>query len=429
MGAGFSYLTRKNNIELKNMKLLVVDDSQKKIADVKELLSSLDIKIDFEIAQSAFDATRLMQKTSFDLVILDILLPNRPENEPSVDASIALLDEIRETTNVKKPLYLVGLTAYEDVFNQVEPAFKDALWTILKYDSTSESWKKSLKSCIEYVSSVISQDQQPNYMIDLAIVTATPKETKAVHALPWEWGPNKPIDDSLFLKEGSFKCKSRPYTAISVATPKMGMVAASTTVTKIIHRYRPRFIVMVGICGGLESETDLGEVIFADSSWDYQCGKTYQEDETVKLLIEPHQLHTPNFISTKIKQMQEEKRIWQDIKESWPGPAPSTELQLKVGPLASGSAVLSDGKLLKNIKEQQHRKILGVDMEIYGLYAACNYSAHPKPTFFALKSVSDYCDCEKSDHLQAYSAYTSTNAMKCFFENYMNEIYELAGTA
>jgi nucleoside phosphorylase len=68
---------------------------------------------------------------------------------------------------------------------------------------------------------------------------------------------------------------------------------------------------------------------------------------------------------------------------------------------------------------QQHRKLLGIEMESYGVLAAAEESPRPQPIAFAIKSVCDFADLEKSDSFQHYAAYTSAEVLRRLVEEYL----------
>jgi len=100
-------------------------------------------------------------------------------------------------------------------------------------------------------------------------------------------------------------------------------------------------------------------------------------------------------------------------------------LRMHVGPIASGSAVIADTRILKGVQDQK-RELLGVEMEVYGLYAAVASASRPKPSALAFKSVCDFANTKKNDEHQGYAAYTAANALKEFFERYMHELADMA---
>jgi hypothetical protein len=66
-----------------------------------------------------------------------------------------------------------------------------------------------------------------------------------------------------------------------------------------------------------------------------------------------------------------------------------------IGPVASGAAVLENKNMVEEQIIIQHRKLIGIGMEVFGVYHAANYCSEPKPKFFALKSISNFADGKK----------------------------------
>jgi nucleoside phosphorylase len=67
----------------------------------------------------------------------------------------------------------------------------------------------------------------------------------------------------------------------------------------------------------------------------------------------------------------------------------------------------------------QHRKLVGIEMETYGVFAAGRECTLPQPKVFALKSVCDFGDEEKNDSWQHYAAFTSAQALRVFVEKFL----------
>ncbi len=76
----------------------------------------------------------------------------------------------------------------------------------------------------------------------------------------------------------------------------------------------------------------------------------------------------------------------------------------RIGPLPSGASVLAAGEQSASTK-LQHRKVTGIDMEAYAVFAASDEAPLPQPKAFVLKSVSDFADDEKDDSIQPYTVY------------------------
>jgi nucleoside phosphorylase len=86
--------------------------------------------------------------------------------------------------------------------------------------------------------------------------------------------------------------------------------------------------------------------------------------------------------------------------------------------VASGAAVLADRETLLAIK-QQHRKLLSVEMESYGVYAAAYESRIPQPLPISLKAICDFADENKDDSHQEYAAYTSAAVTRALVEKFL----------
>lgn len=411
------------------MKVLIVDDSVEKTSAILALLTQqCNIeRDDIVTTQTAVDAKRELRNVDFDLLILDILIPVRIEEEPRVNVSVDLLNEIYAEQRLRKPKYIVGLTAYEESKAEVEQHFRERLWTVLYYDPTSVDWLTSIRNSVIYLDERLNQPSKINYDVDLCVITALldPEET-AVTKLPWNWQPPEPLDSSLFFRRGRIESGTGNHSVVLAHAPRMGMVSTALTSAKLIEKFRPRFLVMVGICAAYEGKANIGDVLVADPSWDYQSGKRVREHDTASFEIDPHQLPIPGFVRTRFEQLKNDHHLWSEIKNEWQGTQPETELKLHIGPVASGSAVLDDGQVMLEIKAQ-HRKLLGVEMEIYGMFAAAEAAGSPRPTPIALKSVCDFGNGTKDDALQRYAAYTSAQALKVFVERHLSEILEEAG--
>jgi nucleoside phosphorylase/CheY-like chemotaxis protein len=410
------------------MKILVVEDSQSKLQRLVALLTGECAvkRDDIVVAQSATDARRAMQGAPFDLMVLDILLPLRPEDDAFKETSIELLEEIIEEELYSKPKYIVGLTAYEDAAEAVEPIFKEHTWTIVQFDDATKSWETPLRNCIDYIRRQEAAPSARAYNIDLCIVTALAHpEMSAVHRLPWNWQSDTPLDDTTFVRFGSFVSGQREHSVVTAVASRMGMIATGLLATKLIQAFAPRVIVMCGICAGVREKTRIGDIIFADPTWDWQSGKRVRDKENTQFAIAPHQLAAAEFARVRAQRLAGDAAFLAKVRADWVDP-PHDALRLLVGPMASGSAVLADGQVVEEIRTQE-RNLLGVEMECYGLFAAAAASGAPRPTAMAFKSVCDYADPDKKDSKQPYAAFTSAAVMKEFFERYFDEISRSGG--
>ena len=107
------------------------------------------------------------------------------------------------------------------------------------------------------------------------------------------------------------------------------------------------------------------------------------------------------------------------IKDSFKnGLKPNSDLRMLIGPVVSGSSIVMDSQIVHNILQNQDKDIVGIEREIYGFYYAASWANEPRPSFIALKSVSDFADYAKSDNYHPYAAYTSAKVFKILAQQY-----------
>ncbi|MBA1133665.1 hypothetical protein H0O44_23950, partial [Escherichia coli] len=95
---------------------------------------------------------------------------------------------------------------------------------------------------------------------------------------------------------------------------------------------------------------------------------------------------------------------------------PEHELQLIVGPMASGASVIEDVDIVKTIKSS-NRDVIAVEMEAYGVMASVNIAAELPAKVIVIKSVCDFANLNKNNDWQKYAAYTSTGFTFNFIKN------------
>lgn len=196
----------------------------------------------------------------------------------------------------------------------------------------------------------------------------------------------------------------------------MGMVSTALRAASIIQLLRPRLLAMCGICAGVQGKVRVGDVLLADPAWDFQSGKRVRDKDNSKFSIAPHHLYPPTLVRTHIEQLSGDTEGLMKISADYDSEAPNA-IRVKIGPVASGSAVLADGLVIEEIKNQ-HRELLGIEMEAYGLYAAGHASSRPQPLTFAIKGVCDFADPDKKNDHQRYASYASANVLRLLMEKF-----------
>lgn len=400
------------------MKILMVDDSPQRLTPLLASLEKIGIlREDIVIAQSAMEARGHMSDQQFDLLLLDICLPRRAEDLPADASSLELLEDIIESEELVPPRHILCLTAHDSSAASVAEAFKQHTWAIVRYASDNDEWIGQITNSVSWLVKSNGIVEPRQYGVDLAIITALrDPEFEAVLQNGWSWGAAEPLDDATFVQRATFESGGRTLTACAASAPRMGMVSTALLAAKVIAELRPRFIVMTGVCAGVAGKVELGDVLLADPSWDYQSGKRVKDNKVSQFSISPHQLDVAEDIRARVEQIGADKGFLRIVRDAWRSEAPR-EFRVAIGPVASGSAVLADGETIVEIKRQR-RDLIGIEMEVYGLYAAARAASSPRPSALALKAVCDFADPDKKDGMQKFAAYTSAAVMTELFERY-----------
>ncbi|QDW25253.1 response regulator [Pedobacter sp. KBS0701] len=410
-------------------KILIVEDEPQKIKSVYRLLEKvieLDTDNDVIDVMDSNEAKKLMKTAHFDMLILDIAIPLKKSGELDPLGGVKLLDEILQRESIYKiPTHIIGLSAKSDSFEAANEKFGKDTLTIIKYEQNSDDWETSLLSGIQHrvTSKQKQQYTQQNYSYDAAIICALGEELKANLENGWSWK----IIDALSHDDTIYHEATVPGNpakkVIAAHAMRMGIPATTTLATKMVYDFRPRVMIMTGIMAGVSSKTNLGDTILGNPIWDWGSGKwTTEINDNAKISssvfqIEPFQ-YKPDTRTVKYSSLIEmDKNFFFEIRNRFKGTKPDYDIKLLAGPIASGASVLANKSKFNEILEQ-NRKLLGIEMEGYGLMCAADSVAAPKPTALCIKTVVDFGDKGKSDDFHDFGCYASAMIAKKILEDH-----------
>lgn len=390
------------------IKILIADDTASKTERIKDVTSSFLGGSEFEIstASTITDAAKLLNGTLFDLLVLDLNIPIRSGEEPRHDGGMRLLKDLRRRREWKRPTHILGLTAFDNLAKDFEHEFDGELWHIVQYDPASDEWEERLGRKLVHIVETHSA-RRDGYSCDLAIITALHAiELESVLELPGNWRKKSVDGDETIYHAGNFSRDNKNLSIIAASATEMGMPATTALTMKIIENFRPKYIAMTGIAAGTKG--NFGDILIADQSWDYGSGK----NKFVKKrgsIFEPAPVSIPlsPLLKAKLSYFLISKNITREIQADWTKTQIQTELKARLGPVASGAAVLENKPLIDEIVSH-NRKLIGVEMETYGVFVAARTSKSPRPEAMSIKSICDFGDTNKNDDYQAYAAYTSS---------------------
>ena len=392
---------------------LILDDNSDKVERVFDAIKALP-EIDIssvDIAVDLIQARDLCHQKQYNLLILDLCLPNREGDTSDDVAGCDFIKELNASTTLFKPYHILGLTEYEDALAKAGPFFAEELWRIIKYDSQSSDWRRQLTAKLSYLinsKKVLQRTNVNKYIYDIGIVTALHiPELRSILDLPADWSEIKQPNDSTVYYRGQFVANGKTLSVVAASAPQMGMAATTVLSMKLISGFRPRFIAITGIAAGVKGgEARLGDILVADRSWDYESGKYKIVDDNQIFEPDPHSIPLGVDIKERILRLKTEDSFLRDIEKKWRGVKPLGRLEIHIGPMASGAAVIQNGTITANVKAH-NRKLIGLDMETYGVFFASENCSQPRPTPISMKSVCDFADEDKSDDYQAYASFTS----------------------
>jgi len=399
------------------MKILLVDDESYKLRELIKLIKSIDGigENDIKYVLDLNSARREVQSTLFNILILDLNMPEGLDATPKTIAGAEFLDEIIEVDSYYKPLQIVVLTEYSE--SEMQFGLLDRLsgFTLLKYDINNTNWSKVVTSKITYALKCEKRDN--NILpVDVAIITAVSVETTAIKNMFANWEKHQFAGDPSYYFICKYQTDRGLLTILQVQQNEMGMTAAAALSTKVIARYNPKYLVMVGIAAGISGQGKLGDIIIPAEIWTYNSGKYIAGDsQNSNLQPDPKYLALELSIKELITQTNYDF-VLTSIRNQYTHKKPDHAISIITNPIACGAAVVADPEIPKSMILAHSRKTAGLDMESYGIfYAAKNYNTE-RTIPICIKSICDFADDEKDDSYQEYAAYTSSAFAKHIIE-------------
>ena len=229
--------------------------------------------------------------------------------------------------------------------------------------------------------------------MDIAIVTILPEEYQAVlDKLDQKHRPrpqkNKPDLYAWMLGEIKSPSYTTPFKVVVGMTAKPGNVSGAKIIEKAISRWKPRYILLVGIAGGLPREKlEKGDVVISQVIWGYEYGKvkkrfhprtdwTYPVDDALLRNALALAVREPDWAASFLQQ---HDQLSQSPK-------------VVVGPIASGDKVVDDASsdFFKQVLKQWP-KLQAIEMEGAGAASAINEATSEGHTvgFLMIRGISD----------------------------------------
>lgn len=394
------------------MRVLVVEDIAEKRNAITQVLCAALQSPAIDNASSFIAAIRLLESTSYDLLVLDLILPTRDGDHPSASGGKNVLSEIMASVSCQRPAHIICITAYEDCAPLVDdhPA-KHLVHTVI-YNNNNSEWINALSAKAKYAEERALQmkNRRRDHQCDVAIITSSPTvELREVLTLPAEFIGEHNHRDVIDYYHSTWKTiDARNLKVIACAAPRMGMTATCVTACKVIDTWRPRVLAMTGIAAGTRVTESYGDILVAEAAYDYGSGKIRDQGEQRRDFVpSPNPISIDADLHSVLQRIERNQMFSREIASSWGGNPPVTRApKIILGILATGAAVVQSISVVDDIMSHS-RKVVGLDMEAYAVFESARLASDPRPRVVVAKSVSDFADREKNDDFQQYAAFTS----------------------
>jgi len=248
--------------------------------------------------------------------------------------------------------------------------------------------------------------------VDFAIITAIEIEAKAVVSRLKDHTVKRFEDKDI----RTYHCGTVPipgtdqrYRVVVITLPSMGTISAANAVTDTIVHWNPRYVLMVGIAGGIpQDDLDLGDVLVAEQVVGYDYGKV--TDQGIK--PRDHVYPASALLLDRIRNFWDS--AWtQQVNVARPANTKRAVPKRFVGLIASGNRVIASAEFREQLT-RRWPKLLAVETESEGVFAAVFDRPNIRGTL-VIRGISDMADECKSDAWQEYAA----NAAAAFVENFL----------
>ncbi|OAF04945.1 hypothetical protein AYJ54_23285 [Bradyrhizobium centrolobii] len=402
--------------------ILLVEDNQAKIRAIASTIEECGVEYKLTVEMNVVDAKRELEGRRFDLLLLDINLPRRASSAPEADGGLELMRWLKARGQAHRPSYIVGATSFEGSFAQAKAEFNNLIWQVIPIRLDESGWRSKLKETI----AAIEEQIRPPFVgdgvsnrVDVLLVTALHEpELAEVLRLPAGFERVEVLHDASAYHLGRLKRDRKAADIVAVAASDKGLSGAAIAAIKGIVAFWPRYLFMTGITAGLKGRTRIGDVIFADLSWDWGSGKIKKVGQKEQFIPAAYQRRLDETIARQVKELSADTGFLQKVWEAAEMPKPKDPPRILLGAMASGASVLqSSGAVAKVL--QQHKDVLAIEMEAFSIMFAAQAAPLPRPLPIVAKSVCDNGDSKKNDKYQLYAAYTSARVFQEFALRYL----------
>lgn len=371
------------------MRILLIEDDSAKAAEIREVIegacadkASVEVDLQTTINAGIF----AIGSNSYDLIVADLVLPQISGATDTQDATGQWCELIESSTQGRATAWVV-MTSYSELASGARESFARHGVAVIEYDET-DGWKRVLRNRVV--------ERFVNPPSDFVVICALEKEREGVRRCD-----AVTVGESFTVSAlDCLEVAIGPLQGVVVRLPRVGLVASAIATMRAAEVFRPRALAMCGICAGIAGESQIGDLLVPDLSWNYQAGKLKGgafEPELVQVQVPPD-------TSAKLAQMATKATLQRLRQGLLFEELASREIHMQ--PMVSGSMVVADAAIAAGIGNQS-RKVAGLDMEVASVFAAAHSWFNGGGIFLAAKTVVDLADGNKDDRYHEYGCLLS----------------------
>lgn len=194
------------------------------------------------------------------------------------------------------------------------------------------------------------------------------------------------------------------YSVVVFSPLEMSTLPAALAIEEALRSFAPRYVLVVGIAGGVKGRSAIGDVLIADQIAGYEVQKVLPDDEQIRWRAFPVD---PSLLAAAKSRLPDE--WWQGTRIERPDKG---RPELRFGPVVSGDKIIARREMLMSC-QSQWPQLVGVEMEGVGVGYAL-YHRPRGPGFLMIRGVSDLADKNKNKSAtRRWRAYASAVAARC----------------
>lgn len=400
------------------IRVLIMDDTPEKTEKIISVLKGKCLLHEngVTVANSINSGRRLLSAGSYDLLILDLVMPvNDGEDVGAEGQSESFIDELSRVGRLNKPTYIIALTQYKEKIEENQQTYAKKLWKLIHYDLKQTEWEDVLQDAVDTIietkKKLLEQIEKAN-RYNIGLLCALPEEFEMMKAATGDIWVMKEDDNSPFNLYTAHVRTDFGHSPrlLACCCNASGMQAASVAATYMLSRYGLSMLFMTGFCAGFKkNDVKRGDLFIAESEYDYGSGKLVRNANNDQMLNAEQKQYPCSFellgkLNAFITEEKMPDKLHEELKRVSLLQDDMSVPVIHVAPGTCGSYVVGDEAFMRRLGEKGDRKLTGLDMEGYGLYLAGHML---KKDCVLVKGIADYGDGVKDDKYHRTCSYAS----------------------